>query len=372
MTRASNLGSVMVFAVLATFLGACHGTPPAPQDHIRFEHGEHLRSGLTCLQCHRGAAAASDVATGDAGAAHDRPGAPGVEALPILPPEALCKDCHTEAAERECRFCHTEPSAPGTYPRKVPELIFDHGPHVRELSGGCVGCHGVGQRGSSLADFEPSTPPMTRCTESCHAEDWRQMECSTCHRNLHRYAMEEVSVVRHAPGFSRRHGTEARANTELCAQCHDPSFCSECHLATPGISLEQVEPLPNGRFFVHAGDFVARHPVEARLEVASCNRCHGVEFCDGCHRESGIGGSVAPDSPHPPGWLDPASRHGHARAARSDITRCAACHESDAEQTCVPCHRVGGVTSNPHPIGFGSRSEAMTRGVCLACHAGAR
>jgi hypothetical protein len=121
---------------------------------------------------------------------------------------------------------------------------------------------------------------------------------------------------------------------------------------------------------VHAGDFRARHAAEARLEQDACMRCHGPSLCDGCHDEMGVGGGVGADSPHPPGWLDPFSSQGHARAARREILTCAGCHDSDAEQTCVPCHRVGSVAGNPHPPGFGLDLDPLRHGICRVCHEG--
>jgi hypothetical protein len=209
---------------------------------------------------------------------------------------------------------------------------------------------------------------MQTCTGSCHQDEMRELRCDGCHTDLYRYGIDEIALIDHGPGFLRRHGEPARADSRLCSQCHDPSYCEDCHLSAPGMQLEVIEPMLQHRDFIHRGDFISRHGIEADLERGTCARCHGTPFCDDCHQQSGVGGGVGAASPHPPGWLDPVSPFGHARAARRDLMSCVSCHEADAETTCVPCHRVGGVAGNPHPPGFGAGIDPLLSGVCRACH----
>lgn len=342
------------------------------RDEIRAAHGVHVRAGLSCLRCHAGALTDPDSEPSKAA----RP----ARARPLLPTEAQCKACHDTRPEgRECGYCHTRPEAPTTYAAVDSELIFGHEEHVSRASGLCIRCHGSAldgvagpSDGVNASSFEPRRrAPMSTCTDSCHnhSGQMRGMECSRCHHNLHRYGLSEVALVRHRPGFTHQHGAAARVDRDLCAQCHDATHCADCHQATPGLAPEVIEPTRVGLDFVHRGDFLARHPIEARVMQGTCTRCHGVGYCDGCHTASGIGGSVAPGSPHGPGWLDPVSPRGHSRQARRDILSCVACHESDAERTCVPCHRIGGPAGlNPHPPGFGAGMDPLRHAVCLTCH----
>ncbi len=408
------------FALAASvcMLASCARMPPRPHDKIRFAHGPHLAAGVRCLQCHNiwqpgskdglapafkpsGDAGVPSLATAEsalpptaaaadggvvsaqaaqAAAAQPTPSteaqeaAQGEEATRIFPKEQKCKQCHTQPAERECRFCHTHPEAAASYSERDRPVRFNHGNHFGRGVRGCVGCHGLGSDANdrSAAAFSPRLPPMQPCTKSCHAADMPALACSRCHIDLHRYKRSQVELVRHPPGFLHEHGTRARAQSSLCSQCHEPSFCSECHTASPGLPAVLLHPTEVSRDFIHGADFKARHPSEARLEQATCLRCHGVSFCDGCHRDTGIGGGVGAQSPHPPGWLDPLSPRGHARAARSNILTCAACHDSDASHTCVPCHRVGSIAGNPHPPGFGAGSDKTRQGVCRVCHGDAR
>lgn len=348
---------------LATLAGACQ--TPQPHDQIVFRHGPHLQEGISCVRCH-GAAAPTEPPD-DAVDAEIHRTHPAASERPLLPADADCRSCHDDPVRDRCSRCHTEPQRAGTYAEPTDDIRFDHAEHPLAEGGRCVVCH-RGPMGS-VAAFEPTRPPMRTCTASCHQEEMRELACVRCHTNLHGYGIADVSIVDHGPGFLRRHGARARADGALCTQCHEPTFCEDCHLTAQGAPLEVFEPTLQYRDFVHRGDFLARHSTEVGLERGTCVRCHGVSFCDGCHQASGVGGSVAPGSPHPAGWLDPLSPFGHARAARRDLLACVSCHESDAEQTCTPCHRVGGVAGNPHPPGFGAGLDPLTHAVCRACHA---
>lgn len=346
-----------LFALVLVAAG-CHDAPP-PRDRILFAHGPHLREGMSCARCHAGAARDEGEIPADAASPSAR--------RPLLPDEASCRSCHDDPVRDRCSRCHTVPARAAPYADATDDIRFDHEDHDDPEGGRCVRCHGG--EGRTLATFEPATPSMDTCTSSCHADDMRAMACARCHEDLHRYRLEDVAIVDHGPGFLRRHGVASRTDAALCTQCHEPTFCEECHLTAQGAPLEVFDPDRVYRDFVHRGDFTARHGIEAGLERGTCARCHGVSFCDGCHTAAGIGGSVAPGSPHPPGWLDPLSPTGHAREARRDLLSCVSCHEADAERTCVPCHRVGGVAGNPHPPGFGGGMDPLLHGVCRACHA---
>ncbi len=343
----ARLGLLLVGALVlgASATAGISCTPTPALDHILFAHGPHLARGSSCTDCHGG------------GADHE---------ADLMPSEESCRSCHDDPARDRCGYCHSEPSAPRGYERPVASIRFDHAGHEAPRQGECVQCHNGERR--ALAVFEPQSPVMSNCTDGCHAEEMRGMECLACHRDLGRYRLGDLVTIGHPPGFGRDHATAARTDNALCAQCHEPNFCGDCHTASPGLPLEVLEATRVYRELVHRGDFQSRHAIEADLERGTCTRCHGTSFCDDCHRLSGVGGGVAAGSPHPPGWLDPASPFGHARSARRDLLSCVACHESDAESRCVPCHRVGGVAASPHPPGFGGGQDPLAHGVCRACH----
>lgn len=348
----------------ALALLACRAPAP-PRDQIRFSHAPHLAEGLTCARCHPVPAPHDDDEH------DDDPVQPASRPMsrtrPLLPAEADCRSCHDDPVRDRCERCHTEPRRAAGYAERVTAIRFDHGGHSQAVAGRCVRCHSGGAA-RTVSAFEPRLPQMSNCTTSCHQDDMRALSCARCHTDLHRYRIEDIAILNHGPGFLRRHGIPARTDSALCTQCHEPTFCEDCHVTAQGPPLEMFEPTAVYRDFVHRGDFVARHGIEVGLERGTCVQCHGVSYCDGCHQASGVGGSVALGSQHPPGWLDPLSAVSHARAARRDMLSCVSCHEQDAERTCVPCHRVGGVAGNPHPPGFGAGMDAFRHAVCRACH----
>ncbi|HEX7477451.1 MAG TPA: hypothetical protein VF331_06570 [Polyangiales bacterium] len=375
--RMRRLAMALSVALLA---GCTQHTPPRAHDTIKFSHGTHLRQGTQCTHCHAVIRPSGVLAPGIAPAdATPQTADEALAAMPLrvqggapknpkMPTEAQCRQCHTKPEEQRCGFCHTHPEAADTFASEGHGLHFDHQAHSGRHADVCMRCHGVDLSQSSVSSFEPRIPPMRSCTQTCHAEDLSALHCSRCHTDLHRYPKPDMRVVRHPPGFLHQHGARARASDGLCSQCHEPTFCSDCHTASPNVSADLLAPMDVTRQFIHSADFRARHPSEARLDQATCLRCHGPSFCDGCHRETGVGGGVGQSSPHPPGWLDPLSPRGHAREARRNILTCAACHESDAERLCVPCHRVGSIAGNPHPAGFGVGIDPNQRGVCRVCH----
>ncbi len=358
-------------ALVGLALAGCN--PPPARDRIRFAHGPHLAHGMSCVRCHANAARGPDAGT-EAGTEGDLDaGVLPTEELhaasvtrPLLPAESDCRECHTDPERDGCPRCHTEPQRAGGYADRDDDIRFEHASHESATRGRCVRCHR--SEGETEASYVPTRPPMSTCTSRCHAEEMSSLDCERCHTDLHRFQITDVALIDHGPGFLRRHGIAARASAQLCTQCHDATHCEDCHVSGQGLSHEVIVPSAQHRDFVHRGDFEARHGVESGLERGTCLRCHGVSFCDGCHHAAGIGGGVGPGSPHPPGWLDPTSPFGHARAARRDLLSCVSCHEADAETTCVPCHRVGGVAGSPHPPGFGGGMDPLAIGVCRACH----
>jgi len=125
------------------------------------------------------------------------------------------------------------------------------------------------------------------------------------------------------------------------------------------------------REFIHRGDFMVRHPIDARSQPAQCLTCHTQSYCDSCHVARGVSGNrLDAINPHPRGWIgpDPTSPNYHGAEARRDIVSCAACHDQGPATNCIRCHRVGAVGGNPHPSGWRSM-RSTDEGMCRYCHA---
>ncbi len=350
------LGTLLVAActTLMTRLGA-------PRDEIRFSHARHIEGGAECISCHE--EVYDSTALGQ----------------PVLPAEKKCMECHKEKkAANECGFCHTVPEAPRTYAQRETGLKMDHSAHIERVEEDCGVCHASVARTGLLERSSVSMDTCLGCHE--HKAQFSEARCDTCHEDLRRYALRPTSAFSHEGNFLQAHGRAARSATSSCATCHDQNFCTDCHASTVGTRVELRQPERMDRWFIHGGDFLARHSLEARANATSCQQCHGASSCSSCHREQGLtpglssaGGAHATSSldPHPPGFNEPGSAQFHGPAARRDIASCAACHDQGAQSNCVECHRVGGIGGDPHPPGWSlrhGRDEINRNGMCLACH----
>ncbi len=346
---------------LAAAIGCGHKSVKEASDKEApwvFPHSTHVDADVECTKCH---AEIGEAAKLEAGVRHVK--------LPASPSQVEpCSGCHD-----------TEPVISIPARAAPPRFTFSHAAHLPRVDGDCKRCH---KQLTEKGDKEAKRPPMSACT-SCHnhAKDFAEARCQPCHVDLKGY--EPQTAFRHAGDWLRAHGALAKPSAETCASCHDQTFCAECHAAatTPArpsiVYPERVE-----RSFIHRGDYVSRHMVDAGVSPASCRRCHGPAFCEACHTQQNLIRTAAnpnPRDPHPAGWAnDRASGHFHGDAARRDISACAGCHNQGADAICVGCHRVlpGGVPAiggNPHPPSFISkhRGEDRTKNpVCIACHIG--
>jgi hypothetical protein len=354
MTRTSwRPWPLLLAAVLAAACTTWVARLASHRDEIRIPHGRHLELGMGCPVCHEGQE--QSTALGQ---------------VP-LPSEARCMLCHGgQKAEGNCGFCHTAPDAPRTYARREPRLRLDHVAHLERVDQDCTACHTKAKKAGA---FERVTPPMSACME-CHEHrrQYAEARCEVCHVDMQRYALRPVTAFSHEGNFLKDHERAARASAASCAQCHEQSFCAECHASTLAVRPEVKLVERVDRRFIHVGDFLGRHAMESRADSTTCRKCHGGSFCDSCHRVQGLSAaSQRTMKPHPEGFMTPGSPHFHGQAARRDIASCAACHDQGAQSNCVQCHHVGGIGGNPHPPGWSlrhGREEINRNGMCLACH----
>jgi hypothetical protein len=330
------------FAVLVVALViACEREP------ARFPHVQHLAEiacggpgqpdCLSCASCHDGVRKTGGQA---------------------LPSRAVCGKCHDLG---KLPAISLEPVEHG--------VRFDHASHLKlpKIKNQCVSCHsGVVEQGSGKTPF----PAMSVCLD-CHRADFDKGKCTPCHRQANLSGLLPQSFMRHDQNWLHRHGNAATRSAPVCNQCHSQTDCSDCHDISQTISVEQRRPDAIEREFVHKGDFISRHPIEARTQPASCLKCHSTSSCDACHIQRGISAArPGAPNPHPAGWVgtNTASRDFHGRAARRNILVCTACHDQGPATNCIRCHRVGGFGGNPHPRGWQS-ARTDGAGMCRYCHA---
>jgi predicted CXXCH cytochrome family protein len=334
----------LALAACAGVLGLRATSPSHP-----FEHRAHVTKGVTCVECHRDVALA-----GDSGPLH-------------LPTTADCLRCHAKPHDtRDCALCHGEPYVRSGAELAREHLRFEHRAHMPEVKGDCVRCH------VEIASPRPEAlrPTMATCF-GCHThrDQWTTRDCDGCHVDLPAEHTLPTSHLVHDGDWIREHGVRAASARDLCASCHSERSCASCH----GVS---VPALPSKLAFdsvrlsgLHRAGFKSRHADEARAQAGLCASCHSPRFCSDCHASSRVVPGLGSRSVHPPGWMS-AGRGGgdHGREARIDPMACAGCHGGAGEQLCVGCHRVGGPGGNPHGPGFNSTKDKRRDVPCRLCH----
>ena len=88
-------------------------------------------------------------------------------------------------------------------------------------------------------------------------------------------AVERISTQGKTPRFFGLDPTgawliAANQDSNTCAVCHAPSFCTDCHASTVSTRVEIKFPEAVHRQFIHRDDFLSRHAIEANADPALC------------------------------------------------------------------------------------------------------
>jgi hypothetical protein len=333
--------------------GLVRDKPPPQDPAFVFPHATHVDSEVACAHCHP-----IEKAT------RLQQGVRHVQVPANASQLEACSDCHD-----------TDPPIRTPVRQRPFRFTFSHANHLPLVGGDCTRCHVAL---TEPGDVQPRIPPMATCT-SCHnhQQDFAEARCTPCHTDLKGYVPQ--TAFRHEGDWLRSHGALARPSAETCVACHDQTYCAECHSPQTAAGRPSIVfPERVDRAFIHRGDYVSRHMIDASANPASCRRCHGSAYCGACHEQQGLS-RFAPNfrDPHPAGWAlgAPGQRPPHANAARRDIVSCAGCHDQGAVSTCVACHQEGGAAHvpgrSPHPAKFRSKHnvrDIVNNDMCLACH----
>lgn len=297
-------------------------------------HGKHLSSdiGLECAVCH------ADVAK-DKGI------------MQVFPSSSSCKDCHDD------------PAQVGFEQRKSEKrgVAFAHKDHL-ELGKTCADCHLKDPKATQL-----TMPTHEQCKE-CHASDYEQMLCAKCHISFGELGLTKLASYKHANDFKSRHAEFARREARSCAQCHTESYCLDCHNKHEDLKPSLKYPEKVRTNMIHRGDWMTAHRIEAKVNSASCLKCHGVKYCTDCHNLKGVGAKAEKGFfQHPTGWMSKGSSDFHGTKARTEIVSCASCHDRGGAGDCRTCHR-GSLGLNPHPEGWDGNGMSKKERVCAECH----
>lgn len=197
--------------------------------------------------------------------------------------------------------------------------------------------------------------------------DSKITDCNSCHKS------EGVSP-NHDSDWIRSHRSLASKAGNNCGQCHQQSFCLDCH---QGGGIEADLSVSNfGRDYIpksHRSDFITIHPIKALDNPQTCYRCHDQKFCNACH-DRFPKGNMRIKSHMMNGLNNQAYSQNavitleHAREARRNLQSCQSCHPQG--DVCIQCHAQG--RTNPHPKNWKSisgnfKNKAGSK-VCVKCH----
>ena len=396
---ACTLGTAACVAV-GDFL---HGT----RDRIVFSHKQHIdlttkdyaAQTKMCASCH-----------------YATPGDMRGEE-PGMPLEASCLACHAHAEDKksgQCSKCHTDPSAPLTYETPDrPRIFYSHARHQERIERieekACDYCHETswteGSDSGGVRLTQDVEEKWHNICFKCHLmrTEWEHMNCGKCHGRIDdRIGPRPLSRFHHGGEWLTRHGDELVKRPDglaLCAKCHDRGYCADCHDARDERRVRPELKWPDrpDRAFIHRGDWINRHMIEARVDASYCIRCHAVSsFCVECHQKKGLvigsrasaaaGDRFRYEPSGDPGRIlqyhngsyadfviNPASPLHHGRTARRDAALCASCHDYGKRSVCIDCHADSNVVppripgGNPHPVGFKSAIPKTSK-PCSYCH----
>ena len=109
--------------------------------------------------------------------------------------------------------------------------------------------------------------------------------CTNCHE-----ARDEKLAFGdfvHTPTWLQDHRMQAYQHEEVCALCHQTSFCNDCHATRVELKPSQKNDTETYRQMPHRGDYLSRHRIDGRIDPTSCIRCHGnpkaSKTCARCH-----------------------------------------------------------------------------------------
>jgi hypothetical protein len=188
--------------------------------------------------------------------------------------------------------------------------------------------------------------------------------CQDCHK-------ASGVMSNHGTFFIREHRLLAKKAGNNCTDCHEQSFCLDCHKGgaiTPDL---QKGPSRRGEYMpkIHRSDYVSIHSIEAADSPQNCYRCHESKFCTDCHGNIRNKGSMNIKSHRKTGDTQRYWDTDHAAEARRNLQSCESCHPDAI--VCTKCH-YGGSGKSPHPYNWRSiqsRYRDMQGGRnCKLCH----
>lgn len=165
------------------------------------------------------------------------------------------------------------------------DIYYPHKAHfdaMEKEGDSCLLCHPFNK--NSVTDLEQfkklnviANEPLEAICHECHVSKLSApSRCELCHDDP-----KKIWPRDHNLDYISQHGEDARLDSsrpedKQCSSCHiDQSFCSDCHFRRDKTQRR-----------VHGLGYRASHGIEARMNAASCSRCHNISYCSDCHRKS--------------------------------------------------------------------------------------
>ena len=208
----------------------------------------------------------------------------------------------------------------------TPAIAYSHEKH-QNRGAHCNQCHSDLGHGTGGSIHAPGIRPGHPQCFACHDGKRASNKCDYCH-------LQRAEPNPHPANWLGVHGSSALTNPSNCRECHDDSFCVQCHTLTM--------PHPSNWAPIHG----------KQLSRGDCVRCHPPQYCNQCHQRTQPASHQRKDFP---------KAHGQLAVLGSD---CTVCH---SKQFCLNCHKL----PMPHPSNWTSAhtGPAKTQSdVCLRCH----
>ena len=333
--------TLFLFCIAIAALALSKGAVRGGSDTIAFDHSAHSQAEASCVACH-------------AAVLNDR----GLkQVLPTKEPS--CSRCHDVKSKEGCATCHSAPESARPFERRTRKTNFLHSQHEKATKD-CASCH-------KEPDHKPHKAGDHKSCGACHAKDLDNLLCAKCHRDFSFAGLTALTRFTHKANFLTEHGAYATRSVRTCAQCHTETFCTECHGKKAGLRPSIKYPEAVKRNFVHRGDYLTLHRIEAKTNGGRCLKCHAAKQCESCHTRSGVSARASrPANRHPSTWMNKGGSDFHGDAARKDIVACASCHRGRGPGYCIDCHKAGQGLS-PHGQGFPQGLD-KGQGACAKCH----
>lgn len=169
-------------------------------------------------------------------------------------------------------------------------------------------------------------------------------ECRECHSG-------SGVADNHGAFFMKEHRLLALKAPNNCADCHEQSYCQDCHVGG-GIETDFQKSLSRrGEYMpkTHRSDYISIHPIKAADNLQHCYRCHESTFCSDCHtrqiQRNRAGMVIKLHQPvfDAPNVLNAGWVRFHSAEARRNLKNCQGCHPQKGDCTNFLCHpNLGG------------------------------